>query len=196
MISAFTVDLMGCSVLFIFWCYFHVQYIGSKNIVQDFRNVPDQSICLLFGTSPVLRNNIENEYFKNRIEAVVQLWKGHKIRKLILSGDKSGINYDEPRVMMDSCENRGIEVNRMLRDNKGFSTLETLENLKSGPFNHHRIVLISQRFHLVRAKFLAKKLHLNVVGYVAANSKQAGSFKARIREIPACVLAELDSWRL
>ena len=58
-----------------------------------------RDVGLLLGTAPRGKYG-ENLYFKYRIEAAAELYHAGKIRKILVSGDNSRKDYDEPAAML------------------------------------------------------------------------------------------------
>ena len=68
---------------------------------------------LLLGTSKFLRNGKSNQYFDNRIAATVELFKSGKIKNVVISGDNSKKDYNEPEDMKNELIKRGIPEDRI-----------------------------------------------------------------------------------
>ncbi|MCK9195152.1 MAG: hypothetical protein M0P19_14905, partial [Nevskia sp.] len=63
-------------------------------------------------------------------------------------------------------------------------------------FNLDRITVITQQYHAYRAVFIAKKLHIRVVGYAAASDEIGVFSRTYWREVFARVKAVLDIYLL
>jgi hypothetical protein len=73
---------------------------STKNSVYDNpQNIPYKKVGLLLGTSKYLKNGRINEYWKNRIDATVELYKLKKIKFVItatISGFHSSLLWLKP----------------------------------------------------------------------------------------------------
>ena len=70
-------------------------------------------------------------------------------------------------------------------DHAGFSTYETMYRAKE-VFKAHRVVIVTQEYHLYRALYIAKKLGLEAVGVSSDLETYRGQLKRDVREVLAC----------
>lgn len=61
--------------------------------------IPFNKTALVLGCSPYTRDGRTNLFFKYRIDAAVSLFEAGKVEELIVSGDNSTHQYDEPSAM-------------------------------------------------------------------------------------------------
>lgn len=85
--------------------------------------------------------------------------------KLLLSGDNSG-SYNEPQTMQRVCLENGVPEDRIVIDDFGFSTFESIQNARN-VFGATRIVIITQPYHMYRALYIAKHLGIKAIGITA-----------------------------
>lgn len=111
----------------------------------------------------------------------------------MVSGDNSSDNYNEPFYMKTALERAGIPSEKIITDNKGFRTLDSVLRAKEVFSLTDDLTIISQPFHLERAIFLAKRHKINAIGYSAANVSIRYGFTTYIREIGARWLALFDA---
>jgi len=108
---------------------------------------------------------------------------------LLLSGDNGQVEYNEVQAMKDYVLQYGGEVglgaDNIYLDYAGFSTYDSVVRCKE-VFGAEKIVIVTQRYHLYRAVFNAKRIGLDVVG-VAAQDTNRGQFSRDLREVPARV---------
>lgn len=103
--------------------------------------------------------------------------------KLILSGDHGTKKYDEVNVMRDYVLNSSIDSKNVFLDHAGFSTYDSIYRAKY-VFNAKKIIIVTQKYHMYRALYLANQLDLEAVGVVADDIPQKViMFKNEIREI-------------
>ncbi len=79
--------------------------------------------------------------------------------KLLLTGDNSGDDYNEVAVMKSFCIENGFDENRIVTDDFGFSTGESIENTKN-VFHGKKVIIITQKYHTYRALFIAESIGL------------------------------------
>ena len=89
--------------------------------------------------------------------------------KLILSGNNSGEEYNEVGVMRKYCIEQGIDEQRIICDDYGFSTGESITNL-SEAFDVDNVIIVTQRYHLYRALHIASEYKIEAYG-VASNQR-------------------------
>jgi len=108
---------------------------------------------------------------------------------MLLSGDNGMVDYNEVHVMRNYVLTHGVEkglsADNVYLDYAGFSTYDSAVRAKE-VFKAERVVIVTQRYHLYRAVFNAKKAGLDVYGVAAADTK-SGQFSRDLREIPARV---------
>ena len=151
---------------------------------------------LLLGTTPQTRiGNRQNLFYKNRIDAAVQLYKAGKIEKILVSGaEKSLEGVNEVVCMRDSLVARGVDAGAIVLDGKGIRTLESVVRAVN-VYGLHRFIVISQRFHNERAIYQAEHLDLDVNGITGFNADDvhtSTSFLIYLREYLARVKMFLD----
>jgi len=157
--------------------------------------LPDNDVGLVLGTSPYTRGGKPNPQFYGRIEAAVQLYQLGKIKHLIVSGANPDSTYNEPRQMWRELTKAGIPSQVITMDFAGFRTFDSITRAQA-VFNLDRITVITQQYHAYRAVFIAKKLHIRVVGYAAASDEIGVFSRTYWREVFARVKAVLDIYLL
>jgi SanA protein len=122
----------------------------------------------------------------------VQLYKCGKVQKLLMTGDNSQLNYDEPEAMKAAAVAAGVPARDVVCDYAGFRTYDSLYRARD-VFDVHQAVLVTQAYHLPRAIFLARRLGLTVVGMDAALRDYGASQSwFNLRELAAVETAWLD----
>lgn len=122
-----------------------------------------------------------NTYFDNRIRAATDLYKSGKIQYIIVSGDNSTKDYNEPEDMQTALVQQGIPKDKIIPDHAGFRTLDSVIRAKE-IFGQTQLVIISQKFHNERAVFLARKNGMKAFGYNAEDVNKYAGLKTNMRE--------------
>jgi len=148
---------------------------------------------LLLGTSKTLKNGQPNDYFYNRTKAAIHHFKQGKIKYLIVSGDNSKENYNEPLDMKTELKKHGIPDSVIFLDYAGFRTFDSVIRAKE-IFGQDSILIISQKFHNERAIYIARKNDLSAWGYNAEDVNQYKGIKTKIREYFARAKVFFDIW--
>lgn len=120
---------------------------------------------------------------KNRLEEAVKYLNKYPHVKVIVSGGQ-GADEDrtEASVMLKYLQDNGIDTNRILVEDQSTSTYENLLFSKELlPTGTKRITIVSNDFHLKRAKYLAESLDFKV-DVVAAKTPKSVEAKLELRE--------------
>ncbi len=163
----------------------------KDKIYQSTNEVPFNKVGLLLGTGKYLRSGRVNLYYTNRIKAASDLYKSGKVKFLLVSGDNSRKDYDEPTEMKDDLIAEGVPVDKIFLDYAGFRTLDSVIRCKE-IFGQEEFTVISQQFHNERAIFIAQKKGLKAIGYNASDVAARYGFKIQQREKLARVKMMLD----
>jgi len=173
--------LLVAGIIFIAWANYSIRKESSPFVSYKISDVPETKVALLLGTGKKLSNGMPNAYFYNRIQAAIDLYKSGKIKYIIVSGDNSTKDYNEPEDMQLSLMQYGIPKDRIIMDHAGFRTLDSVVRAKD-IFGQHKLVIISQKFHNERAVFLARKNGMEAFGYNANDVNKYAGLKTNLRE--------------
>ncbi len=151
---------------------------------------PTSRVAIVFGAglqwdgtpSPVLRD---------RVATAVDLYFAGKVEKILMSGDNSFLDYNEPGAMLAYALDLGVPREAIVLDYAGRRTYDTCYRAKA-IFGVTDAVLITQAFHLPRAVFTCNSLGLPAKGVIADRRRYVTG--ANIREIPASAVALWDVW--
>lgn len=151
--------------------------------------VPPRETALVLGTSPRMKSGVSNPYFTKRMDATALLYHHGKIKKIIVSGEKSQ-GYDEPFAMKNYLVyQEGVPENIITEDPKGFKTQASINNCKN-IYKKNDIIIVSQGFHNLRALFYARNNNMNALGFDAQDVFSNQSFyRNQSREFLARVSA-------
>lgn len=164
----------------------------TNNLVfNETESIPENKTGLLLGTSKYLKSGKLNLYFEYRIQAAEKLFKAGKIKSIVISGDNSKKDYNEPEDMKIELVKRGIPEGNIYLDYAGFRTFDSIYRMKE-IFGQKSFTVISQQFHNQRAVYIAKSLHLNAIGFNAQDVNAYNGFKTKLREKLARVKVFVD----
>lgn len=183
--------LLVAGILFIAWANYSIKKNSDPFLSYTTADLPQMKAGLLLGTSKSLNNGFPNAYFYNRIYAVVELYKTGKIQYIIVSGDNSRKDYNEPEDMQLALMEHGIPQDRIFLDFAGFRTLDSVVRAKE-IFGQTKLIIISQKFHNERAVFLARQNGMEAFGFNAEDVNKYAGFKTNMREYLAKAKAYWD----
>ncbi|WP_158554709.1 SanA/YdcF family protein [Methylovirgula sp. 4M-Z18] len=176
------------------WAY--IAGTTDSRITASVDAVEPAEAGLVLGTARLIHGRFLNPFFSSRIAAATDLYASGKVKYLIVSGNRedsgpyAGI-YDEAADMKDALVMAGVPAEKIYRDDAGFRTLDSVLRAKS-VFGQDKVVVVSQRFHLERALFLAEAHGLNFQGFAAKDPTQMPLQHVTLREAFARPWAVLD----
>lgn len=171
-----------------------VRYYAPR-IATSVQTTQAAPLALVLGTSHWSRNGEPSEHFRGRMDAAAALFSGGKVRALLLSGANPSIHYNEPQRMREALQQRGVPPEAMVLDYAGRRTLDSVRRARD-VFGAKQLIIVSQRYHLYRALFLADADGLTAQGLAASGPDLPSRWRTEWREVLARVLAVLDVYVL
>ena len=169
--------------------YENVQAAGNRCYAPA--DVPAAPVALVFGCgysasgpSPVMYD---------RVATAAELYHAGKVQKLLMTGDNSQPNYNEPEMMRQTARRLGVPDQDIAMDYAGFCTYDSVYRAKA-VFGISSVILVSQAYHLPRALFIARQLGLNAVGAAAEPRRAPVDFgRWQPREVVSCEFAWFEA---
>ncbi|WP_291530294.1 SanA/YdcF family protein [Bacteroides sp. UBA939] len=183
--------LLLCAIGAIVYCNKTIENAVANKTYDEVAEIPYCQTALLLGTAPKLQNGQDNLYFTYRINAAVKLYKAGKIKYIIISGDNSRQDYNEPESMRQALIRQSVPKDFIYLDYAGFRTLDSVVRTRE-IFGQDSITVISQQFHNERAIYLAQEYGIHATGYNAQDVSKYYGFKTRLREYLARVKMFID----
>ncbi len=150
--------------------------------IEDADNID----CIVVLGAGLKSDGTPSHMLEDRIKVGVDVMMATGIKYILMSGDKSGEYYDEPAAMKRYAESLGVESDRILIDEKGYSTYESMTRVKD-EYGFDRVVVITQKYHLHRALYISRCYGVDAVGVSADLRGYRGQSVREIREILARV---------
>ncbi|AKK72298.1 membrane protein [Chryseobacterium gallinarum] len=173
--------LFVAGIIFIAWANYSIKKESETSVSYNIADVPETKTALLLGTGKTLNNGMPNAYFYNRIKAAADLYKSGKVKYIIVSGDNSTKDYNEPEDMQLALIQQDVPQDKIILDHAGFRTLDSVVRAKD-IFGQTKLVIISQKFHNERAVFLAQQNGIDAFGYNAEDVNKYAGLKTNLRE--------------
>jgi vancomycin permeability regulator SanA len=107
---------------------------------------------------------------EDRIKVGDELYKNHAAPKIIMSGDHGRESYDEVNAMKKYAKSEGVPSKDIFMDHAGFETYDTMYRARD-VFGAKKVIIVTQKYHLYRAMYAAKKLGLDAYGVSATKRK-------------------------
>jgi SanA protein len=164
----------------------------SISQVYSIENAPTRPVAIVFGAG-LWRDGTPTNVLRDRIETAAELFFSGKVQKILMSGDNSFIDYNEPGAMRSYAIHLGVPESAIVLDYAGRRTYDTC-------YRSHRIfgiqqaILVTQNFHLPRALYTCNALGLKAIGVPSDHReyRMASRVYWNLRELPATLTAFLD----
>ena len=186
----FLIICIFCFLAFLLIIDFYVGSFSRKRLYYDVNNIPHRRAALVLGCNKYFEGR-KNLFYLYRINAAYELWKSGKIEAILVSGDNSRRDYDEPTNMKADLIAKGVPDEYITIDYAGFRTLDSIIRAEK-VFCLKDYIVVSQQFHCGRAVYLARRYGQDVIGYCADDVRSAAGLKLRLREVLARNKAVFD----
>ncbi len=166
----------------------------NQQLYSELDALPADRVGLVLGCSPKI-NGRPNLYFTHRIDAAESLWKAHKVKGFLVSGDNRTRYYNEPQEMKNALIERGVPAENIYCDYAGLRTLDSIVRAKQ-VFGCDALTIISQPFHNQRACYIANHQKVDAIAFNAQQIHGKLSLRTNLREYLARVKMMLDLYIL
>lgn len=165
------------------------RYAGSIYALAD---APPRRVGVVFGARVYPSGRLSG-MLRDRVETGVALYQAGKVDKLLMTGDNSRADYNEPDAMKTHAVRLGVPAEDIQVDYGGRRTYDSCYRARE-IFQVSSAVLVTQAFHLPRALYLCDQLGLPAVGVAADVSRYDPRSIAwsETREVPALLSALVD----
>jgi SanA protein len=184
--------LIGISFPLVLRAFSAALYRGRTYTVET---VPEREVALIFGAR-VYPDGRLSAMLADRVATGADLYHAGKVRVLLMSGDNSTPDYDEPDAMTRYAIELGVPEEAIVQDYGGRRTYDSCYRARH-IFGVEEAILVTQNFHLDRALFTCNALDVDGVGVFADYQRPRGYSRpslnwSRLREIPATFVALID----
>ncbi|MFZ2190004.1 MAG: ElyC/SanA/YdcF family protein [Candidatus Magasanikiibacteriota bacterium] len=183
-------SLLGLFLLFL--CFLGINYyiksLALPNIYEDdITKVGESQTALVLGAK-VNSNGSLSAILGDRAKTALELYQNKKVKKILVSGDHGTTEYDEVNALKQYFLDNGVPGEDIFLDHAGFDTYDSIYRARD-IFQVESLIIITQRFHLSRAVYIAEKLGLNVKGFSADKQAYRDEIRLEIRESLARIKA-------
>jgi vancomycin permeability regulator SanA len=158
--------------------------------VRTVAEAPAQDVAVVFGAG--LWRGRPSPYLAHRLDTAAELYRTGKAKVVLVTGDNSRVEYDEPDAMRTYLTERGVPDERIVSDYAGFDTWDSCVRAKE-IFGVERALLVSQGFHIRRAVALCRSAGVEAYGVGVAEPHDATWYYGGVREMFAAGKASLDA---
>lgn len=159
--------------------------LTTKNKIKnsnEISKIKDIDCIIILGAG--IYNNKPKPMLEDRLLTGIELYNKNNTNKIIVSGDHGKQYYDEVNVMKEYLINKSIPSENIFMDHAGFSTYDSIYRAKK-IFSAKKVVIVTQKYHLYRAIYIAKELGLEAYGVSSNKRNYQNQYKREIREVAA-----------
>lgn len=159
--------------------------LSTKNQIikeNEHSNLSDVDCIIILGAG--IWGDKPSPMLEDRLQEGINLYQNGVSDKIIMSGDHGRKEYDEVNIMKNYAIEKGIPSENIFMDHAGFSTYESIYRAKD-IFEAKKVVIVTQKYHLYRALYIANRLGLEAYGVGADPRQYVGATYREIREILA-----------
>lgn len=157
---------------------------STKNSIKKTEQLEDKDIDCMLILGAGIWGNRPSYMLEDRLLEGINLYENKVVTKIIVSGDHGKKEYNEVQVMKDFLIKKGIPSKDIFMDHAGFSSYDSLYRARD-IFKVKKLVIITQKYHLYRSLYIAKKLNLKAYGIKADKRKYRKQVYREVREIIA-----------
>lgn len=161
---------------------FWVVLTTRKQIVDNYQDLEDIDCIIVLGAG--VWKNKPSPMLQDRLNTAIDLYNSEVATKIIMSGDHGTKYYDEVNTMKNYAKDKGVLSSNIFMDHAGFSTYDSMYRAKH-IFKAKKIVVVTQKYHLYRALYIANSLGLEAYGVEATPKDYSGQMMRELREILA-----------
>jgi vancomycin permeability regulator SanA len=159
---------------------------GGESYMRSVADVPAEPVAIVFGAQVV--GDTPSPYLASRLDVSLALWRAHKIKVFLVSGDNSTPDYNEPKAMLDYLVAHGVPSDLIVLDYAGFDTWATCDRARR-IFGVDHAIVVSQTFHVPRAVYLCRAAGIETYGVGDGDAAWVMSRNASINSHAREVLA-------
>lgn len=156
LVVALAAVLLACGASGWVWAHGHT---FERDSIDELAPAP---VAIVLGAG-VRADGTPSDALADRLEQALELYRGGKVAKLLLTGDHGSRAYDETNAMRRWIVERGVPEVDVFCDHAGFSTHDSLARARQ-VFGVERAIVVTQAFHLPRALYPAHVLGIEAQG--------------------------------
>jgi len=162
----------------------YVEQHAQKYIITSDSSVQADAVLVL--GAYVHPDGRVSDMLNDRLSLAQELYEKKKSDKIIVSGDHGQEDYDEVNAMKLFLKDKNIPPSNIFMDHAGFNTYESIYRARD-IFHAKKIIIVTQRYHLSRAIFIARELGMEAYG-IASDPREYDAVQMRnykLREFAA-----------
>jgi len=154
----------------------------SDQIYERIEEIPAKQVGLVLGAAAYPSRL--SDVLQDRVDTAIELYDAKKISTLMMSGSP-----EEAKAMKKYAIEHQVPENAITEDTAGLNTMASIQNIA---VLKRPIIVVTQRFHLPRALFIANTMDIDAVGMTADKHEYIKILEFKKRELFATSKAILD----
>lgn len=180
-------SLVGCLLLgvgLVFGINAYVKSDADKRIISEDKAATLKDIDCILVLGCKVNGDTPSTMLSDRLRRGIALYENGTAPKILVSGDHGTVTYDEVNTMKAFAIEKGVPSEDIFMDHAGFSTYESIYRAKE-VFGVKRMVIVTQKYHLYRALYVAKSLGIEAYGVASDYQWYYSEFQRNAREVLA-----------
>lgn len=156
----------------------------TSNIIikEEYQQLKAVDYILVLGAS--VRRERPSPMLEDRLKKAIELYNINTQNKILVTGDHTKEDYDEVTIMKNYLLENNIPEEKIIMDPAGVSTYDSIFRVQK-QLKAKKIIIVSQKYHLYRALYIANSLGIEAYGVPADDIKYKGATYREVREILA-----------
>lgn len=155
---------------------------AANDIYKNSQDAPERDVALVLGAA--VYNTRLSDILRDRVDTGIELYEVGKVETLYMSG-----SAEESRAMKAYAVNQGVEADDIIEDPIGLNTMASVKNIAK---DFSSVSIVTQRYHLPRALFIARSQDLDAVGVSSDKRTYLKIYDFKKRELLATTKAILE----
>ncbi len=155
---------------------------AADEIYKVAEQAPEREVALVLGAA--VYNTRLSDILRDRVDTAIELYEAKKVNQLYMSGSAG-----ESKAMKSYAVDQGVEADDVIEDPIGLNTMASVKNIAT---DFSSVSIVTQRYHLPRALFIARSQGLDAIGVSSDKRAYLKIFEFKKRELLATTKAILE----
>lgn len=168
--------------------------MSTSSAIKDFDDFEGHYDYIIVLGCGIIDNQYPTDLMSDRLDTAIRLYESGAADRILLSGDHRVDDYNEVAVMRNYMLDYGIPEEVIECDDLGLSTSETMQRA-SQLYGVRSAVIVTQKYHLSRAVYLARNYGIDCEGVIATGHTFVAQayysmreYLARVKDFIFCIV--------
>ena len=138
----------------------------GRQYIKRIDELPNNCESIIVLGAGIRKDGNPCDLLADRLFMAVQVYNKNICKNILLTGDHKDDTYNEVAVMKDWIVRKQVKINDIILDGCGFCTFNSMYNAKNS-FNIEKAIISTNKYHLPRAIYLARKMGIEAYGIVS-----------------------------